>query len=187
MAIDHVIEELYDRLSDEFFDVYYTYYPVHATRQGLHQYDNSLGHYRRDEIEETLRRMKVIQAQVAAIDPEQMDHLHTLDHPVLLTRLKREIYWVKTWRFWENNPMFYKDIIVEGLFNLVSRDFAPPEERLRSLIARQRDVPAVLQAARANLVNPPVGIYQPGDRAGGRRAQFLEEPSPEACEVKDQY
>lgn len=185
MAIDHAIEELYDRLSDEFFDVYYTYYPVHATRQGLHQYDNSLGHYRRDEIEETLRRMKIIQAQVATIDPEQMDHLHALDHPVLLTRLKREIYWVKTWRFWENNPMFYKDIIVEGLFNLVSRDFAPPEERFRSLIARQRDVPAVLQAARANLVNPPIEYTSQAIAQVAGVRNFLKNLPEAFREVKD--
>ncbi len=149
------LESRYDRLSDEFFDVFYTYYPVHATRQGLHQYDRSLGHYHRAEIDETLRRMQAVQAQVAAIDPAQMDHLHALDHPVLTTRLKREIYWVEQWRFWENNPLFYKDVIIEGMFNLVSRNFAPPEERLQALIERQKCVPDVLQAAYENLSNPP--------------------------------
>ena len=158
MGQQESIEARYDRLSDDFFQVYYTYYPVHATRQGLHEYDNSLGHYRRTEIDETLRRMKVLQAQVAEIDPEKMDHLHALDHPVLTTRLKREIFWVEKWRFWENNPLFYKDIILEGMFNLVSRDFAALDERLKSLIARQKDVPAVLRAARENLSNPPA-IY----------------------------
>ena len=148
-------EATYDRLSEEFFDIYYTYHPVHATRQGLHQFDNSLGHYRREEIEETLRRMKAVQAQVAQINPASLDQEHALDHAVLTTRMKREIYWIESWRFWENNPLFYKDTITEGLFNLVSRSFAPLEHRLRSVIAREQDVPAVLQAARANLVNPP--------------------------------
>ena len=100
--------------------------------------------------------MKDIQARVAAIDPGQMDHLHALDHPVLTTRMKREIFWIEKWRFWENNPLFYKDIIMEGIFNLVSRDFAPLEERLKLLIARQKDVPLVLECARENLANPPV-------------------------------
>jgi hypothetical protein len=156
MAADLLLEQRYDDLSEEFFDIYYSYYPVHATRQGLHQWDNSLGHYQRREIDDTLRRMKAVQTQVAAIDPEMMDHLHSIDYPVLTTRIKREIYWVEIWRFWENNPLFYKDIIVEGMFNLVSRDFAPLEDRLLSLIARQKDVPGVLRAARENLLNPPV-------------------------------
>ncbi len=162
MAQPETTESRYDRLSDEFFDIYYSYYPVHATRQGLHQYDHSLGHYRRDEIDKTLRRMKAVQAQVAAIDPKEMDHLHALDHPVLTTRMKREIYWVEQWRFWENNPLFYKDVIIEGMFNLVSRNFAPLEERLQALIDRQRCVPEVLQAARENLTNPPVEYTRQG-------------------------
>ena len=171
------VEARYDRLSEEFFDIYYTYHPVHATRQGLHQYDNSLGHYRRDEIEETLRRMKAVQAQVAEIDPASMDRLHALDHPVLTTRLKREIYWVETWRFWENNPLFYKDIITEGLFNLVSRSFAPLEARLQCVIDRERDVPAVLQAARDNLVNPPAVYTEQAIRyMQGARLFFTEIP-----------
>jgi hypothetical protein len=171
------IEYRYDRLSDEFFKIYYTYYPVHATRQGLHVFDDSLGHYRRDEINETLQQMKAVQAQVATIDPKQMDHLHVLDHPVLTTRMKREIYWVEKWRFWENNPLFYKDVIIEGMFNLVSRNFAPLEERLKSLIVRQSAVPEVLQAAYENLTNPPVEYTNLAiDQVKGGRSFFRNLP-----------
>ncbi len=186
MSQQESIETRYDRLSDDFFDVYYTYYPVHATRQGLHAYDNSLGHYRRDEIDKTLQKMKALQAQVAAIDPEQMDHLHALDYPVLTTRIKREIYWVEKWRFWENNPLFYKDIIIEGMFNLVSRNFAPLEERLKSLILRQKDVPAVLQTAYENLTNPPVEYTTMAiDQVKGSRSFFQNLPEV-FKDVKDQ-
>lgn len=155
MTLINQIETQYDQLSAEFFDLYYTYCSPHATRQGLHQYDHSLGHFKREEIAKTLRRMKSVQMLVAAIDPDSMDRLHALDYPVLSTRMKREIYWIETWRFWENNPLFYKDVILEGMFNLVSRNFASLEARLNSLIQRQKEVPEVLKAARENLVNPP--------------------------------
>ncbi len=186
MAQSGSIEAAYDKLSDEFFDIYYTYHPVHATRQGLHQYDNSLGHYKRAEIEETLRRMKAVQAQVAAIDPHSMDHLHALDHPVLTTRMKREIYWIETWRFWENNPLFYKDIITEGLFNLVSRNFAPLEERLKSVVAREREVPVVLQCARENLTNPPRVYTEQAIRYMQGAKLFFTEIPKEFAGVADQ-
>ncbi len=145
----------YDALCDEFFDVYYTYHPSHATRQGLHQYDAHLGHYHRDEVDETLRKMKTVQQQLAQIEPRSMNRRHALDYPVLSTRIKREIYWIETWRHWERNPLFYKDAITEGIFNLVSRNFAPLGERLQLVISRERDIPDVLQAARENLTNPP--------------------------------
>ncbi|MBN2387104.1 MAG: DUF885 domain-containing protein [Anaerolineales bacterium] len=149
------LHEKYDRISDQFFETLYTYWPPHATRQGFHEYDRSLGRYGRQEIEATLRKMKGLQAELAGIDPQELDHLHALDYPVLATRMKREIYWIEKWRFWERNPLFYKNVIVEGIFNLVSRNFAPLEERLRSLVARERDVPRVLAEARQNLKNPP--------------------------------
>ncbi len=178
-------EAAYDRLSEEFFDIYYTYHPVHATRQGLHQFDNSLGHYRREEIEETLRRMKAVQAQVALINPASLDQEHALDHAVLTTRMKREIYWIESWRFWENNPLFYKDTITEGLFNLVSRSFAPLEDRLRAVIAREQDVPAVLQAARANLVNPPAVYTEQAIRYMQGAQRFFTEIPKEFEPVSD--
>jgi len=154
------LHKQYDRISAYFFDTLYTFCPPHATRQGFHQYDQSLGHYRRDDIEATLQTMKDLQLELARIEPEDLDHPHGLDYPVLATRMKREIYWIEKWRFWERSPLFYKDIIMEGIFNLLSRDFAPLEERLRSLIAREKDVPGVLAAARENLVDPPVEYTQ---------------------------
>ena len=40
-------------------------------------------------------------------------------------------------------------------FVLMERKFAPPDDRLRSLIAREKQMPALLAAARVNLKNPP--------------------------------
>ena len=38
---------------------------------------------------------------------------------------------------------------------MIKRDFAPPEQRLRQLIAREKAMPAALAEARKNLENPP--------------------------------
>ena len=167
----------YDQISEQFFDTLYTYWPPHATRQGFHQYDRSLGHYNREEIEATLDKMKKLQSELAMIDPGVLDHMHALDYPVLATRIKREIYWIEKWRFWERNPLFYQDSIVEGIFNLISRDFAPLEERLRSVISRENEIASVLLAARENLVNPPIEYTQQAiDQLGGAIDFFAKLP-----------
>jgi hypothetical protein len=61
----------------------------------------------------------------------------------------------QTVRSWERNPDIYSSGITGSAFNIMSRTFAPPEVRLRSLIERERKMPAVLAAARVNLKNPP--------------------------------
>jgi uncharacterized protein (DUF885 family) len=45
--------------------------------------------------------------------------------------------------------------MTNSIFILISRTFAPPEERLRSVMARELLMPGVLDTARVNLKNPP--------------------------------
>jgi hypothetical protein len=42
-----------------------------------------------------------------------------------------------------------------AVFNLVHRDLAPLEDRLRSVIARERQIPMLLATGKANIVHPP--------------------------------
>ena len=72
-------------------------------------------------------------------------------------------------------------------FLIMARTFAPPAERLKSVIAREKQVPAVFQAARQNLKNPPpiyvdVALEQIPGLIG-----FFQKDVPEAFkDVKDQ-
>ena len=76
---------------------------------------------------------------------------------------------LETIKPWEKNPDYYSTGISGSAFSLMERKFAPPEDRLRSLIARERQMPAALSAARQNLHDCPkiyteIAIEQlPGD------------------------
>ena len=56
---------------------------------------------------------------------------------------------------WEKDPDQYSSGISNSAFVLMERTFASPDDRLRSLIAREKLMPAALQAAHQNLKNPP--------------------------------
>ncbi len=62
---------------------------------------------------------------------------------------------LETIRGWEKDPDNYSSGIAGSAFSLMERRFAPPDDRLRSLIAREKLMPAALMAARTNLKNPP--------------------------------
>ena len=53
------------------------------------------------------------------------------------------------------NASDYTTSITDAAYSIMQRSFAPPAERLRLLIARERAMPAVLATARRNLKNPP--------------------------------
>ncbi len=69
--------------------------------------------------------------------------------------IKGNLLELETIRGWEKNPDNYSSGITNSAFVLMERDFAPVDERLRSLIAREKQMPAVFTAARQNLKNPP--------------------------------
>ena len=49
------------------------------------------------------------------------------------------------------NPAFYLDEVMEGIFALIIKEFAPLEQRLQSLAGRVREVPRVLAEGKSNL------------------------------------
>ena len=51
------------------------------------------------------------------------------------------------------NPTLYNP--GDGIYNLLARDFAPLDERLAAVKSRLEQLPAALEAAQANLDNPP--------------------------------
>ncbi len=74
---------------------------------------------------------------------------------MVLSNIRAYLLELETVRSWERNPDIYSSGITSSAFAIMSRTFAPPEARLRSLIAREQKMPQVLATARANLKNPP--------------------------------
>ncbi len=91
------------------------------------------------------------------------------DLALILSNIHSTLLTLETVRPWEKNPDVYSTGITSSIFTLMERKFASPDERLRSAVAREKQMPAVLEAARVNLKNPPriyteIAIEQlPGD------------------------
>ena len=77
------------------------------------------------------------------------------DREILLANIHSQLLTLETIRPWEKNADNYSSACANGVFVLMERKFAPPDDRLRSVIAREKQMPALLAAARVNLKNPP--------------------------------
>ena len=60
--------------------------------------------------------------------------------------------------------MLYASAISDGVHNLMTMESAPAEVRARRIVAKLTGVPALLEAARANLTNPPRVMAERGVR-----------------------
>jgi uncharacterized protein (DUF885 family) len=77
------------------------------------------------------------------------------DLDIVKSNINSQLLTLETIRPWEKNADTYSSTCANAAFVLMERKFASPDDRLRSLIAREKQMPALLAAARQNLNNPP--------------------------------
>jgi uncharacterized protein (DUF885 family) len=148
----------FDRVSDEYFDqVYFKYSPTGGTINGLHQYDNQLENFSRPSIDAEIVALRRFEQRFDAIhgDAAALDPVTRGDREIVLGTIRSQLLTLETIRPWEKNADNYSSACANGAFTLMERKFAPPDDRLRSVIAREKQMPALLEAARVNLKNPP--------------------------------
>jgi uncharacterized protein (DUF885 family) len=134
---------------DRFFDQYYfPFNPTTATASGIHTYDAQLEDYSKAGVAKRTAVLKKWEAEFAKLPP-------SADRDLLLNSIRDGLLELETIRMWERNPDGYSSGIANSAFVIMSRTFAPPEERIKVLTARERLMPQVLADARANLKNPP--------------------------------
>jgi uncharacterized protein (DUF885 family) len=158
---------------DDYFDAYFAWRPSEGTAAGLHQYDMQLEQrsaaavaQRLTVVKEQLRRLE--QLRKGDLNPDE-----AMDAEVLDGRLRAESLDLDTLDTWRQNPMEYVSNPSEAINLLMKRSFAPAATRLRSVIARLKAAPALFEAARANVENPPREFTELAIEIGAGSAGFF--------------
>ena len=148
----------FEKLSNEYFDqVYFHYGPTNATAAGVHQYDGQLEDFSGKTIDAEIAALKSFEKRIEAIHPDEAKEgfVPRSDREMMLGNIRSELLTLETIRPWEKNADNYSSACANGAFVLMERKFASPDERLRSLVSREKQMPALLEAARVNLKDPP--------------------------------
>ena len=142
-------------LSKEILDDFFKRNPTTATDLGVHLYDGTLDDYSAAAIKAEADAARAFKARLEALDPATLTLDRQLDREQLRHAMDSTILQNESVRAWARDPDLYSSGITNTAYVMIKRSFAPPEERLRRLIARERAMPAVLAEARRNLDNPP--------------------------------
>jgi uncharacterized protein (DUF885 family) len=140
--------------TDRFFADFFRHYPVHATEAGNHEHDSRWPDLTDAGRRERLAWLASARADLDALDPASLSRDDAIDRRVLLTqvdalRFDEEELDEPSW-----SPIAYTYLFGTGLFSLLSREFAPLRDRLRSAAERMRAIPDALEQARATLERP---------------------------------
>jgi uncharacterized protein (DUF885 family) len=150
-------KKVFVHVSDEYFDqVYFPYQPTQGTLAGYHEYDTKLEDLSRPTIDAEIAALQRFEKRIAEMHAKASFDLETRgDCEMVLGNIRSQLLTLQTIRFWEKSPDLYSSTLTNGAFAIMERKFASPDARLRSLVARERQMPALLVDARENLKNPP--------------------------------
>ncbi len=146
----------FDKLVDRYFDeCHFAFSPSSATAAGVHTFDGKLEDYSRAGVDRAAGVLKRFEREFSAVAPAKLNAVAKTDREIVLSQIHAELLELEVLRGWERDPDRYSSGVTNAVFVIMSRKFAPAAERLRSVIARERQMPAVFDAARSNLKNPP--------------------------------
>ena len=152
-------------LADQYFsDVMFRFGPTNATVAGFHQYDAKLEDYSRAGVDAEIAALKEFEWKFDDFSETGLDESTKADLAIMRSQVRSNLLELETVRAWQKNPDTYSSGIASSAFALMERDFAPPDERLRSLVAREKQMPAVFTEAREEPRKSSAHLY--GDCAG---------------------
>jgi len=142
-------------LVDAYFEDYFKTNPSQATSVGFHQYDHQLEDFSLAAHETNRRKLVEYLAAFQALNPRMLSAMERDDREIMIATIHSLLLEEDRVQMWRKNADNYSSAVTSSIFALIKRDFAPPEERLRSVIARENEIPRALTQARGILRNPP--------------------------------
>ncbi|HMI55471.1 MAG TPA: DUF885 domain-containing protein [Gemmatimonadaceae bacterium] len=166
---------VFARFVDTYFDSLYSFSPSQGTAAGFHQYDNKVEDFSAANVNRRIATLHSLQSQLDSIRTTQLALDDSIDAAMIDGAIKSELQDEEELANWKKNPMGYVGLPGNAVDLLMKRDFAAPADRLKSVTARLRGVPAVLTAMRQNIVNPPREFTDLADRIAGGSVGFFKE------------
>jgi uncharacterized protein (DUF885 family) len=145
----------FQSLVQAFYDGEFRAHPIAATAIGVHDYDDEVDDLSRDGQARDAARLHEALNAFLAVDPAALPAGDRDDREMLINSIKGKLLDIATIRYWQTDPDIYAGSAALAVFNLVHRDFAPLADRLRPVIAREKQIPALLAAGKANIEHPP--------------------------------
>ena len=139
----------YETVAEEYVKTYLAAHPLRGTALGLHEYDGKISDYSRLALDAELSRLRRFDDRLAKFDPAKLSLRQSIDLRILQSAVKRDLFEMQDMSIFERNPMVYARAGDVNVY--IKRNFAPLEDRVRSLVAIQSQIPNILIAARTNL------------------------------------
>src|SRR5881628_3038842 len=139
----------YESVAEEYIKTYLAAHPLEGTALGLHEYDGKISDYSRLALDAELNRLQRFDDRLKKFDPTKLSARQSIDLRILQAAVKKDLFEMQDMSIFERNPMVYARAADVNVY--IKRNFAPLDDRVRSLVAIESQIPNILIAARTNL------------------------------------
>lgn len=145
----------YNDLVEAYFNFYLGTAPSLATSLGFHEYDGKFEDF--SEATHAADQLKLHEylKEFQAVDRSNLSALERDDVEILIHSIQANLLEEERIQQWRRNPDTYSSACTGSIYALIKRNFAPVEDRMRSVISREARIPAALKTASKLLQNPP--------------------------------
>jgi uncharacterized protein (DUF885 family) len=141
----------FDSVTNSYLKGYLDWRPQSAVALGFHEYDGQIADYSKASLDKELQRLKAFDQKLNAIDTAALSAKMFYDYRILRMAIKNEITNFDPLDEYSKNPMIYAGLVDVNLY--LKRSYAPLEKRLLSIIAIEKQYPALFATAKTNLAD----------------------------------
>ena len=165
---------------DEYLEFLYENAPTAAAGDGVHAHDDRLEDMSRAAIDAQSRELGGFARRLDRITTRSLTAEEQLERRMLGDHIRGRLFEIDEVRPWERDPRHYAELLSASLAGQALFDHAPVEERARRVVSKLRQTPRFLEAATANVEDPPGILVKTGAEMFDGVVTFIERDLPRA-------
>ena len=170
-AADSALEAFFRRYLDERFALH----PADATALGDHRFDDKLDDLSPAALEKSLAHLKATRAKLRKEIPRaNLSPDERISYDIFAHELEASIWVRENTQPFATNPRAYNEYISDSVFLILTQSRLPKETNVANAIARMRQIPNVVAAAKANLKHPPRAVLETAIKQNKGSIDFYE-------------
>ena len=144
-------DEAFASVAGRYLDEVAVRSPVTATALGDHRADDRLDDVDPAARARTRNLFLEYRELLASIDRDALSRGNQVDAALLYNEIESALFELETLEEWAWNPLYYVRLSGNAIYGLLSRDFAPLEQRLDNVASRLTQLPRFFDQARESL------------------------------------
>lgn len=147
------IDIKFEKFQKNIFDTLMKRNPTWATSLGVHEYDDLLQDLSRKKHLKDIELIEGWRDELEGFNSKDLSDDNKMARRLGLHLFDLLLYQMKELRSWEKKPSV-PSVVGGGIFPLIKRDFAPLEERLKSIHERIKKIPTLVEQEKTKLEEP---------------------------------